>query len=294
MSNIIRQLSIDDNEHIKNLCVTIWEGNDYVPDIFPKWIENPLSQTLGIFEDEELVAFGNIEKLPETDIAWIQGLRVKEGHREKGHATSITLELIDIAKQLQIRHLWYATSSRNKSSTRVAEKCGFHVVDKTGYFRVYKPFPPHPKPSLSIVPLSVTPDRLYELLTVNPDLVQSPTFPLAWHFDFKTLEGLSRLLENAVDKVVMDESGIAQAFYCLVERQRNDEKTAAYSVFAVDRSIFVDIMSRMIDEAETIGADRAVFFLGPRVSEWALGLGYMADEFIGRRFLLYELDPAEI
>ena len=293
MPSSIRELNIEDYEHVNILCETIWSGNDYVPSIFPKWIEDPLARTIGLFEDNELVVFGNIERFVDTDIAWIQGLRVKEGHRDKGHATTITSELIDIAKEMGIRHLWYCTSSRNESSMRVAEKCGFRVVDKTGYFRIYKPFPDHPKPSLSIVPLKVTPERLHEILIVNPDLVESSTVPLAWHFDFKTKEGLTRLLQNAVIKVVVDETGNSSGLYCQTERERNEEKTAAFTVFATDRSVFVDIMSRMIDQAETIGADRAVFFLGPRVTEWALDLGYVADEFMDRKFLLYEVNPAE-
>ena len=290
MSGNIRELTLKDQEHVSILCETVWSGNDYVPAIFPKWVSNPLSKTLGVFESDELVAFGNIEKLEDSNIACIQGLRVKEGHREKGHATTVTLALIEIAREQGITHLWYATSSRNESSMKVADKCGFQVANRTGYFRIYKPFPPHPKPSLSIVPMSVTPERLHDLLGENPDLVESSTFPLAWHFDFKTLDGLTRLLDEAMVKVVVDESGKVRGLYCLTERERNEETTAAFTVFSTDRSVFVDIMSRMIDQAETLGADRAVFFLGPRVTEWALGLGYVADEFVDRRFLLYELN----
>ena len=204
MPRNIRQLSIEDHDHIKLLCETIWNGNDYVPAIFPKWIEDPLARNLGLFESEELVAFGIIEKIADADIAWVQGLRVKEGHREKGHATTVTSALIDVAKELKIKHLWYATSSRNAASMKVAVNCGFHEADRTGYFRIYKPFPAHPRPSLSIVPLSVTPERLYELLLANPDVVESSTFPLAWHFDFKTKEGLTRLLQDSIVKVVVD------------------------------------------------------------------------------------------
>ena len=290
MSGNIRELTLKDQEHVSILCETVWSGNDYVPAIFPKWVSNPLSKTLGVFESDELVAFGNIEKLEDSNIACIQGLRVKEGHREKGHATTVTLALIEIAREQGITHLWYATSSRNESSMKVADKCGFQVANRTGYFRIYKPFPPHPKPSLSIVPMSVTPERLLNLLGENPDLVESSTFPLAWHFDFKTLDGLTRLLGEAAIKAVVDESGKVRGLYCLTERERNEETTAAFTVFSTDRSVFVDIMSRMIDQAETLGADRAVFFLGPRVTEWALGLGYVADEFVDRRFLLYELN----
>jgi N-acetylglutamate synthase-like GNAT family acetyltransferase len=284
-------LILEDQKLVDDLCETIWSGNDYVPTIFPKWVSNPLSNTLGLFEADELVAFGNIEKLEGSDIAEIQGLRVMEGQRDKGLATTVTLALLDIAKEQGIRHLWFSTSSRNEASMKVADKCGFHEADRTGYFRIYKPFPAHPRPSLSIVPMNITPERLHELLTENPDLVESNTFPLAWHFDFKDLDGLKRLLSDAVVKVVVNESGKVQGLYCLTERERQEESTATFTVFATDRSIFVDIMSRMIDQAETIGADRAVFFLGPRVTEWAPDLGYVADEFIGRRFLLYELNP---
>ncbi len=292
MSGHIRDLTIDDYEHIKTLCETIWEGNDYIPDIFPAWVDNPNGKTIGFFVDDELLAIGNLEKIKDTDIAWIQGLRVKDGHREKGYATVITSDLVRHAGYLGIRHLWYATSSKNEASMRVAEKCGFHIADSTGYFRIYKPYPDHSKPSQGIVPLVVSPERLFELLTINQELVESRTFPLAWHFEFKTQDGLNRLLENAVTKIVLDDSGKAQGLYCFVERKRKDERTAAFTVFAADRAVFVDIMSRMIDEAETINADRAVFFLDPRVAEWALGLGYVEDEFIGRKFLLYELNPS--
>ena len=293
MSENIRVLTLEDYEQIKTLCETIWNGNDYVPDVFPRWIENPLAQTIGLFVDDTLVAIGNIEQLPDTDIAWVQGLRVKDGHRERGYATTVTDKLIEIARNNDIEHLWYATSSRNESSMRVALKCGFQEADSTGYFRVYKPYPSHPKPSLNIIPLKVNPERLHELLIVNPDLVESKTFPLAWHFDFKTQEGLTRLLQDAIIKMVVDESGRTLGIYCQTERERDEEKTAVFTVFATDRSVFVDIMSRMIDQAESQGADRAVFFLGPRGTDWAFDLGYVAEEFVGRRFLLYELNPNE-
>ena len=293
MSGNIRELTLQDQEHVNILCETVWSGNDYVPAIFPKWVSSPLSKTLGVFEADELVAFGNVEKMEDSNIAWIQGLRVKESHREKGHATSVTLALAELARDMGIRHLWYATSSRNEPSMKVADKCGFRIADRTGYFRIYKPYPAHSRPSPSIIPMNVTPDRLYDLLIENPDLVESNTFPLAWHFDFKTLKGLTRLLSDALVKVIVDESGKVQGLYCLIERQRKEETTAAFSVFATKRSVFVDIMSRMIDLAEARGADRAVFFLGPRVTEWAPDLGYVADEFLDRRFLLYEVNPTE-
>jgi GNAT superfamily N-acetyltransferase len=293
MSNDTRELTMDDYDQVKVLCETIWEGNDYIPETFPTWISNSLARTIGLFEADELVAIGNFEKIPETKIGWVQGLRVKDGHREKGYATVVAKALIEIAKDFGTQHLWYVTSSRNEGSIKVAERCGFHLADSVGYFRLYKPYPSHPKPSETIVPLKTKPDRLFEILTLRPELVESKTFPLAWHFDFKTQEGLTRLLDDADMWSVVDDTGYVQAIYCHALRDRNEEKTATFTVFSTDRSVFIDIMSRMIDHAESLDADRAVFFLGPRATEWSSGLGYVSDEYTDRRELLFELNPAK-
>ena len=82
MSSSIRELTIDDQDQVDSVCETVWSGNDYVPRIFSKWVDNPLAQTIGLFEGNDLVAFGNIERVADTDITWVQGLRVKDGHRE--------------------------------------------------------------------------------------------------------------------------------------------------------------------------------------------------------------------
>jgi hypothetical protein len=288
MSENLRELTLEDQEHVDILCETVWEGNDYVPAAFPRWVSTPDSHTLGLFENEELIAIGNIERTEGTTIALVQGLRVKDTHRDKGHAKCVTLALSELAREQGITTLWYATSSRNTASITVAEKTGFHKVASTGYFRLYKPFPQHSKPSPSIVPVQVSPERLSELLDINPDLVPVDKLPLAWHFDYKTIEGLTRLLSRAINKVIIDEAGFPQALYCVTQRERKEEKTSAYTVFATDRSVFVDVMSRMIDESQTTGVDRAVFFLGPNTTEWAQDLGYVSEEFVDRWFLLYE------
>ncbi len=292
MQDIPRSLTIEDYEEVKSLCQTIWEGKDYVPESFPKWINDSNATTLGIFNGTELVAILNLERIEGTSIAWVQGLRVKEGHRDKGYGTQLTKAIIEIARASGVRTLWYATSSLNKASQHVAENAGFTLVESNGYFRLYSPYPNHPKPSPSILPLQIDANRFYEILLTNPDLIGSTVVPLAWEYDFKSLEGLNRLTKNGIIKVIIDEAGNAEGVYCMTSRQRSDELTAAYTVFAINRSIFVDIISRTIDEAKTLKADRAVYFLGPRATEWAFSLGIIDEEFRDRRFLLYELNPS--
>ncbi|TFH05575.1 MAG: GNAT family N-acetyltransferase [Candidatus Thorarchaeota archaeon] len=280
---------MQDHDQVKVLCETIWEGNDYVPEEFPEWISDSKNTPIGIFKGEELIALGDLEQVENASIAWIKGLRVKEGHRQKGYGVKITEALVRAAKEQGIKILWYATSSQNELSQHVAERSGFTLADSTGYFRLYRPYPEHSTPSPTLIPLKIDANRLYETLLTNPELVESTTFPLAWQFDFKSIEGLSRLLKDSEIKVIIDEEGLAQGLYCMAKRDRKEDIwTAAYTVFATNRSVFVDVISRTIDEADALGADRAVYFLGPRATEWALTLGYVDEEFIGRRFLLYE------
>jgi GNAT superfamily N-acetyltransferase len=293
MPNSPRELTIEDQNQVNLLCETIWEGNDYVPESFLKWIEDPCATTMGIFEGDELVAMCNLELVDGTSIAWVQGLRVKDGFRQRGYGVKVTEAIVQRANEKRVRTLWYATSSLNEGSQKIAEKAGFYQADSVGYFRLNKPFPNHPRPSPSIVPLKVNYKRLFELLSFNPDLVQSATIPLAWEYDFKSLDGLERLEKQTEFRAIIDEAGVTQGFYCKVDRQRKDELTTAYSVFSTDRAIFVDIMARILDEVVTSNADRAVFFLGPKPTEWAFSLGYVDEEFIGRRFLLYEKNPVE-
>jgi RimJ/RimL family protein N-acetyltransferase len=294
MPNSPRLLIIDDQHQVNLLCETVWEGNDYVPESFPKWVNDPHATTIGIFEGDELVAICNLELVAGTNIAWVQGLRVKDSFRHKGYGVKITEAIVHHARDQGVKTLWYATSSQNEGSQKVAEKVGFNQADSVGYFRLYNPFPDHPKPSPSILPLRVNASRLFELLSLNSNLVPSPTIPLAWEYDFKSVEGLERLGKNTDFKVVIDEAGLAQGLYCRVDRHRKDELTTAFTIFCTDRAVFVDIMARILDEVIAVKANRAVFFLGPNPTEWAFSLGYVDDEFVGRRFLLYEKNPSKI
>jgi len=293
MPSILRELTLKDQCQVNNLCATIWEGNDYVPTTFPKWVVGPHDYVLGIFEGKELVAICNLETIEGTDIAWVQGLRVREAFQQRGYGAKITEAIIERAMEKQVRTLWYVTGSQNEGSQKVAEKLGFHRANSVGSLRLEKPFPDHSKPSPGIVPLKVSPWRLFDILAQNPDLVPSVTLPLAWEFDFKNQEGIERLGKQTEFKVIIDETGSAQGLYYGVDRHRPDEFTIASTVFATDRAVFVDMMSRILDEVIASKADRAVFFLGPGPSEWALGLGYVDEEFIGRKFLLYEKNPVE-
>ncbi|NWF97041.1 MAG: GNAT family N-acetyltransferase [Candidatus Thorarchaeota archaeon] len=288
MQSLVRKLVLDDKPEVEALCATIWEGNDYVPSVFSNWVSGENTHMMGVFSDSQLVAICNLEIIRGTTVGWVEGLRVREGHRNQGHASRIVSEIVELARQKGLKTLRYATGSLNLESQAVARKTGFHLATSVGYLRIERPFPPHPRPSPSVVPLEVEPSRLLQFLEVSPDLIDVERVPISWSFESKDLQGLQRVSAKTKFRVVVEDTGIASGLYYSQKVHDNGEDRMTFHVFATDRAVFVDIMSRMIEEADASNADSAVFFLGPRVKEWSKSLGYADPEFDDRAFLLFE------
>lgn len=289
MSSVIRDLRADDEEVVISVSHSVWE-DDYVPSNFENWIENPLWHPVGKFVDDNLVAIGALELVEYSKVGWVKALRVHQDHQRRHHGAGLVQHLIDMAREKGLKTLWYATSTRNIASIKLAESLGFDLSNKVGYLRLYRPFPPHPKPSLNFVPLQVDPERLLVLLEKNPELIEMDTIPLAWMFYEKDSEGLRHLATKTKFNTLIDEDGIIRGLYYNTTRERQGIKSLVYSVFSNDQSFFVDIMSRILDESENSDADRSVFFLGKKPAEWIHGLIDVPEEFLDRRFLLYKMN----
>lgn len=288
MTSSIRELSIEDHSEVGALCESVWNGEDYVPEQFPKWIGDANSYPFGKFVDGSLVALVNLECIPDSSVAWVTGLRVKEGQRQHGFGTEIVRHLLTRAQELGFHTVWYATSSRNEGSIKLAERLGFKMANSAGFFRLEPPYPPHPKPSPNIHPLDLDALRFYEIVQHNPELIKTDTFPVAWEFYKKTEADLQRLSTGCRMKAVVEESGVTAAVYIVEPRVRNGTKTMTYTIYSVNRAVFVDVMARILDELVDSTADHAAFFLGPKVEEWARLAIDIPSEFENRRFLLYE------
>ncbi|MHA1587729.1 MAG: GNAT family N-acetyltransferase [Candidatus Thorarchaeota archaeon] len=289
MSEQFRDLQPSDESSVIELCKDIWEGNDYVPNRFSSWIKEDNSSPIGLFVDGELVALGNLEAAPDSPIAWIKGIRVNTSHQHEGHGTKLVEHMINLARKRGIKKLRYATGSRNEPSVHLAKNLGFSVANSIGYFRLSNPYPQHPAPSPVTVPLVVNSERLHEVLSSTPNLVESGTLPLLWEFEDKELEGLVRLEKRTEFNLIVSDEGNAKGLFYEASVERNGSKTSTYSVFATDRGVFIDIMARILNELDNSGVDRAVFFLGPRATEWAPSLLIVPDDYLDRRYLLLEL-----
>lgn len=127
MKLYFRELTREDIPAILDISKDIWEGDDYIPDVIERWLNEKNHLAYGTFlEDEmkELVGFGRVKMFP-NGVAWLEGGRVKVSHQKKGIGREQLKYAIDYAIQVGAKVAQYDTSSRNFGSRSLAKLHGF-------------------------------------------------------------------------------------------------------------------------------------------------------------------------
>jgi RimJ/RimL family protein N-acetyltransferase len=287
MTSEIRRLRKEDQALVDELCAGIWSGNDYVPNRFSQWVEDEDTIVLGTLDDDKLIAIIAMVPISQGGVTWAKGLRVHEDYREEGKATEIVEHLVQTAENEGYKRMWYATSSRNKASIHVAEKVGFELTEQVGYFRLDAPFPKRPKPSPTIKPLKIDPNRLHKMAE-DTGLFQGSKIPVSWEFEMPTLEGLRRLNKETDFYIIVNDHGSMEAMYFTQDVSRNEDERLAVTLFALDRGIFIDTVARLLEKSERDDLDQIAFFLGPNATEWSETMLLVPEKYEGRKFVLYE------
>ena len=127
MKLYFRDLTNEDIPAILNISKDIWEGDDYIPDVIERWLNEKDHLAYGTFLDKEmkeLIGFGRV-KMFSNGVAWLEGGRVKVSHQKKGIGREQLKYAIDYAIKAGARVAQYDTSSRNFGSLSLAKFHGF-------------------------------------------------------------------------------------------------------------------------------------------------------------------------
>ncbi len=89
----VRDARQGDINDIAEFASETWEGWDYVPDVWEDWLEEDEGVTL-VAESKDGVV-GVVHGTRRGDEAWLEGMRVAEGHRREGVATELTEEALE-------------------------------------------------------------------------------------------------------------------------------------------------------------------------------------------------------
>ena len=127
MKVYFRDLHADDIPAIKEISKDIWEGDDYVPNIITRWLQDDDCLNYGGFannEMTEMIGFGRVKFFP-NGIAWLEGGRVKSSEQKKGIGRELMRYAIDYARDHGSKYAQYDTASENEGSIALARYFGF-------------------------------------------------------------------------------------------------------------------------------------------------------------------------
>lgn len=120
----IRPVRVSDQERVKALCADIWEGHDYIPEVFDRWVANPNAWFQAAELDGVLVGLQRIRPLG-PGLAWYEGLRVASTHRRQGVGRAMLAAALDQVRALRFTEVRLATG--NRSALSLFQSLGFAV-----------------------------------------------------------------------------------------------------------------------------------------------------------------------
>lgn len=124
---MIRSIKPKDKQNVLEISKHIWEGDDYISQVFDDWVSNPNGLFCGLWEDGNLVGFGKLTHLSEKDI-WLEGLRKDEKSGAKKVGEKLSGFYIKYLEGKQINSVRFSTYFGNIASIKLNEKLGFKHI----------------------------------------------------------------------------------------------------------------------------------------------------------------------
>lgn len=126
-----KKLTHEDFEDILDISKGIWGGNDYLPKVFHKWVDNK-GYFLGIVDVEKNKVIGVAKFSVLSDHSgWLEGLRVHKDYRGQKIGRKLSENMLGIAKEElakgNVNKIAFSSHTSNKESVTLMGKLGFEV-----------------------------------------------------------------------------------------------------------------------------------------------------------------------
>jgi len=124
----IKPLTRADKARVIEISSAIWEGDDYIPCVFDKWLVDKHSDFVGLWVDDNLIAFNRMVYLTPQDV-WLEGLRKDQTSSVRGvTALLVNYHLHNIRQNPEVKSVRFSTYYSNLASIKFHEKNGFSKI----------------------------------------------------------------------------------------------------------------------------------------------------------------------
>jgi len=123
----IRRAKLEDKARIVEISSKIWDGDDYLPHIFEKWVHEEGGEFSVITVDGVVAGCAKMTLLPHN-VLWLEGIRVDSDYRGQGLGKKMADYQLKRAKFLGYNRLELGTFVENYESLAIIEKRGFERI----------------------------------------------------------------------------------------------------------------------------------------------------------------------
>jgi ribosomal protein S18 acetylase RimI-like enzyme len=125
----IRPMISSDREQVFAISAQIWDGDDYVPEVWDAWLADPQGRFVAATLRGRVTGFAMITRYGPGEW-WMQGLRVDPKYRGRGIARALHDYLLAFAGQAGPGMVRYATGGNNLGSQHLGRTSGFEFVGR--------------------------------------------------------------------------------------------------------------------------------------------------------------------
>ncbi len=122
-----RTASAEDTADMLALTKTIWEGDDYVPEVWDEWLADPHGRLVVAEHEGKVIGLGKLSRLSGLDW-WLQGLRVDPAYEGHGVASQIHAEIVTTWERMGNGSLRLLTSAKRAAVHQLCARTGFVKV----------------------------------------------------------------------------------------------------------------------------------------------------------------------
>ena len=126
--SMFRKVVMADKKEILDLIKDVWDGTDYIGNVFDGWIMEPFGEFTCMILDDRIVAVSKMTQL-NSECVWFEGLRVESSYRKRGLGKAFLEYQIKRAIELGYKNVQLSTYYENLS-IKIIEAFGFKKIEE--------------------------------------------------------------------------------------------------------------------------------------------------------------------
>lgn len=119
---IVSKVTNNEKQAVLEFCKNTFSWGDYIGDVWDSWIKEGNFLVIHDKDMPTAICHAAINKGKQV---WIEGIRVKENFRRKGHASKLVTESEKLGKQNECTISYMLIESSNKKSLDLAQKLNY-------------------------------------------------------------------------------------------------------------------------------------------------------------------------